>query len=253
MYKVMLVEDEELIRTGLKRLIEDVIGGFTVIAECRNGREALQSLKQTMPDLIITDIRMKEMNGVEMIGSIRDDFPDLSILVLSGYDDFEYVRKALHYKVDDYMLKPIDRVEFTQYLTRFKKRMDERKQALTPHFTEGGSKEKVTESEKKIIREVKAIIHDALDQDISLQFIADKIHINRQYLSALFKTETGINYSDYVKQCKMERAKKLLVETNLKIYEIAQLAGYDNPKYFMTVFKQYAGISASEYRDSYHK
>ncbi|MFD0676680.1 MULTISPECIES: response regulator transcription factor [unclassified Paenibacillus] len=249
MYKVMLVEDEDLIRQGLKKLIEEVIGGFIVVKEEKNGRQALESMKSILPDLIITDIRMKEMNGIEMIEQVRHNFPDTPILVISGYGDFEYVKKALRFKVEDYLLKPVDRVELTQYLTGLKGRLDSRKMSAlqSQSHTVGNS---VEENEKKIIRTVREIIHSNLDQDISLQFIANKVHMNHQYLSSLFKLETGQNFVDYVIQCRMERAKQLLQDTNLKIYEVAMLSGYENAKYFMTVFKQLVGVTPSDFREN---
>jgi two-component system response regulator YesN len=249
MYKVLLVEDEAPIRLGLKTLIEEVIGGYRIAKEAKNGREALEWLKSALPDLIITDIRMKEVNGMELIEQVREQFPDLSILIISGYNDFEYAKKAIRYRVEDYMLKPIDRVELTQYLTALKNKLDSRNlQALNkdPHHL---SKAGVDENEKKVIRKVREIIHANLDQDISLQFIANKVHMNSQYLSFLFKMETGQNFVDYVIYCRMERAKQLLRETNLKIYEIAKLSGYENAKYFMTVFKGLVGVTASDFRE----
>ncbi|TBL77483.1 response regulator [Paenibacillus thalictri] len=249
MYKVLLVEDEDLIRQGLKKLIEDVIGGFTVAQEAKNGREALESLKRSLPDLIITDIRMKEMNGLEMIEQMRHSFPDVPVLVISGYGDFEYAKKALRFKVEDYLLKPVDRIELSQYLTGLKERLDGRKPGA-PHHPSAPQSGGIEENERKIIRKVKEMIHAHLDQDISLQFIAGNVHMNHQYLSSLFKLETGQNFVDYVIQCRMERAKQLLRETNLKIYEIAKLSGYDNAKYFMTVFKQLIGVTPSDYREN---
>ncbi|NOU96709.1 response regulator [Paenibacillus sp. LMG 31456] len=249
MYKIMLVEDEDLIRQGLKKLIEEVIGGFIVVKEEKNGRQALESMKSILPDLIITDIRMKEMNGIEMIEQVRHNFPDTPILVISGYGDFEYVKKALRFKVEDYLLKPVDRVELTQYLTGLKARLDSRKMnALQSQSHTAGNS--VEENEKSIIRKVREIIHSNLDQDISLQFIANKVHMNHQYLSSLFKLETGQNFVDYVIQCRMERAKQLLQEANLKIYEVAKLSGYENSKYFMTVFKQLVGVTPSDFREN---
>ncbi|MCY9698166.1 response regulator transcription factor [Paenibacillus alginolyticus] len=249
MYKVLLIEDEDQIRLGLKKLIEDIIGGFKVVKEAENGLKALDFIQTDIPDVIITDIRMNGMNGIELIKRVRDQFPNIFILVISGYGDFEYTKKAIQYRVDNYLLKPIDRIELTQCLTRIKEKLDLYKKQ---NVREGKSThtEASEEMEIKIIRKVKEIIHSNLDQDISLQFIANKIHLNRQYLSFLFKVQTGQNFVDYVIQCRMERAKQLLRDTNLKIYEIAKLSGYENPKYFMTVFKQYAGGTPSEFREN---
>src|SRR5690606_14366112 len=99
-----------------------------------------------------------------------------------------------------------------------------------------------------VIRKVKELIHGNLHQDVSLQYVADHVNMNYQYLSVLFKSETNKNFSDYVKEARINKAKQLLKTTNLKIYEVSQLCGYASSKHFMTVFKQSVDITPTEYR-----
>ena len=190
MYKLILVEDEPIIRRGLKQLIEHVIGGFEVAGEADNGREALELLKRVTPDLLITDIRMAEMNGIEMIKKRKS--------------------QDAHAQLDE---------------------------------------EDEADQGRQLIRKVKELVMERLDQEISLQVIADQVHLNHQYLSALFKSETGQNFSDYVTHCRMNKAKQILKETNLKIYEVAALSGYISSKHFMAVFKEVVGKTPSQYRE----
>ncbi len=242
MYKAVLVEDEAIIRHGLKQLIEEVIGGFQVVGEASNGKQALELLKGVSPDLLITDIRMNEMNGIEMIKRVRELYPELYILIISGYADFEYAKQAIKYGVGDYLLKPIDRIELTQVLDQFKRRFKPDEQTLD-------AEDDPSSSGRHLIRKVKELIIERLDREVSLQYIADQVHLNPQYLSVLFKSETGQNFSDYVTNCRMKKAKQLLIETNLKIYEIAALSGYVSAKHFMAVFKDVVGKTPSQYRD----
>ncbi|MEK3884571.1 response regulator [Paenibacillus sp. PL2-23] len=243
-YKLFLVEDEAIIRSGLKQLIEEVIGGFQVIGEAANGREALEALESRKPDILITDIRMNEMNGLEMIRRLRERCPELDILILSGYADFEYAKQAIRYGISDYLLKPVDRVELTQALEQFKRK----RRQLEPGVEQTREDEEATQG-RQLIRRVKELVAARLDQEISLQYMAEQVHLNHQYLSVLFKNETGQNFSDYVTQCRMNKAKQLLKETNLKIYEVAQLSGYASSKHFMAVFKDSVGVTPSQYRD----
>ena len=251
MLKVMIVEDEAAIRKGLKSLVEEVIGGFTVVAEAGDGKEALQIIERVLPDLLVTDIRMGQMNGIEMIKRIRDNHPELPIVIISGYADFEYAKQALKYRVTDYILKPVDRVELAQILKRLKKEIDdvkvEKKQKAA--INQNIDVINAGREERQIIRKVKELVNEKLGDELSLQYIADQVHLNHQYLSYLFKTETGCNFSDYVTNARMENAKKLLKETSLKIYEVANMCGYSNSKHFMLVFKQLVGITPTEYRE----
>lgn len=244
LHKLFLVEDEALIRSGLKHLIEEVIGGFQVVGEAENGRAALEALKSVKPDVLITDIRMNEMNGLELIRRIRDQYPDLYILILSGFADFEYAKQAIKYGISDYLLKPVDRTELAQALGEFKRKHGTG-QELSDLQGEGGTDSKG----RQLIRKVKELVAQRLDQEISLQYMAEQVHLNHQYLSVLFKSETGQTFTDYVSQCRMNRAKQLLKETNLKIYEVAKLSGYLSSKHFMAVFKDYTGSTPSQFRE----
>src|SRR3712207_3645012 len=118
MYKVLVVEDEAVIRGGLKKMIEEVVGGFLVAAQASKGKIALEQLAVWLPDLLVTDIRMSEMNGLDLIKRVREQYPDLPILIISGYNDFEYAKQALRYGVAEYLLKPIDRLELAQFLDK---------------------------------------------------------------------------------------------------------------------------------------
>lgn len=246
MYKVMLVEDEIHIREGLKKLIEDIIGGFEVIAEFNNGKQALELGSKLMPDVIITDIRMKEMGGIEFIEKIRFEMTQVPIVIISGYSDYVYMKKALTHKVADYLLKPIDRVELTICLAKIKEELDQQRLSTEIRMNDG---EEMERGNPLIIRRIKQLIREQLEQNISLQSIAEQVHLSPKYLSDLFKKETGENFIDYVRRYRMERAKFLLQTTQLKIYEIADLTGYSNTKYFMTIFRQETGMTPSEYRN----
>lgn len=246
MYKVLLVEDEPIIREGLKTMIEQLSTGFTVKTEAENGKQALHLLRTEMPDLIVTDIRMREMDGLAMIGKVREMYQELPIIIISGYGDFQYAQKALKYGVSDYLLKPIDRIELVATLEKVRMMLD-RKNQVSSHSQQQGKTQEG--KERQLIRKVKAFIQDHTDGDLRLQTLAEYVHLNPIYLSQLFKTETGENFSDYVTRMRMRRAKQLLRETNLKVYDISRLAGYQSPKHFMIVFKKEVGMTPKKYRE----
>jgi two-component system response regulator YesN len=243
---ILLVEDEQKIRQGLKKIIEDVITSKLYITEASNGREALDWLKtQDQVDLIITDIRMSEMNGIELIKRAKESHPNLLFVVISGYDEFVYAREALRYGVSDYLLKPIERVELAQVLQKISLQLQGTNQP--------NSKATVTavtdDTDRLLIRRVRELVNEYLNQDISLQFLAERVYLNPKYLSNMFKRETGQNLSDFVTERRMEKARKLLKETTLKVSEVAMMCGIANHKYFASLFKQHTGCTPSEFRD----
>lgn len=121
----MLVDDEPEIREGMKEIINWEASGFQLVAEADNGLDALQLAEQTRPDLVITDVRMNFLDGLEMVERMRAFLPMAQFIVLSGYDEFEYTRKSIQIKVTDYVLKPVSSAEFTTVLERAKRALDE--------------------------------------------------------------------------------------------------------------------------------
>lgn len=243
--KILLVEDETKIRKGIRSIVEDVVKANLHIAEAANGKEALDWLRtQEKVDLVISDIRMGEMNGIELLKRTRELHPDISFIIISGYDEFAYARDAIRYGALDYLLKPIDRVELARVLNRVR-------EMVSRVGVEHGSvvQEAHDEKERLLIRRVKELVNEFLDQDISLQFLAERVYLHPKYVSEIFKRETGRNLSDYVTELRMDKAKKLLKETTLKIAEISAMCGYANHKYFASLFKHHTGKTPKEFRD----
>ena len=157
-------------------------------------------------------------------------YPQLRIVVLSAYDDFDYVRKAFLLGVKDYLLKPIDKTLLAGILNH--------------------RDAKINDEEEVYVKRIKTIVADNIDKQISLASIADSLSMNASYCSTLFKQATGENLFTYITRVRMEKAMQLLKETHLKVYEIAELCGYSESKYFISVFKKQTGMTPNEYRDS---
>ncbi|MDD4710341.1 MAG: response regulator [Eubacteriales bacterium] len=233
--RVLLVEDEAVIRRGIKKMIEEVIGGYVVCGEAVNGLEALRSLDYVRPDVIVTDIQMDVLNGIEMIRRVRLQNAQMPIIIISGHADFRYAQEAITCGASAYLLKPIDRIELMQALNK-----------ACPSRT---SADEEPDSNRIVVR-VKEIITMQLDQEISLRSIASEIDMNHQYLSALFKSATGENFSHYVTRKRINKAKHMLETTTLKVYEIARLSGYQSEKHFSNSFKTLIGMTPTEFRHS---
>ncbi|MFD2327908.1 response regulator [Cohnella sp. GCM10020058] len=249
---ILLAEDEPKIRQGLRELIEAALPGAPVIREAASGKEAYEVVRtQPSLDLLITDIRMGEMNGIELLKRARRQHPVLSIVVISGYDEFAYAREALRYGVLDYLLKPIGRAELAQVLGRVQEAMASR-EAERSDCDDGrvASADRAGAGEERLlIRQVKELVAQSLDRDISLQYLAGEVYLHPKYLSDIFKRETGVNLSDYVTEQRIAKAKHLLRRTTLKIGDVAAMCGLPNQKYFASLFKQRTGCTPTEFRE----
>lgn len=241
--KVLLVEDEKKIREGLASMIEESIPGIVVAGQAEHGKEALEWMKTHHVDVVITDIRMGEMNGIELLSRLRTLYPSLHVVIISGYSDFEYTKEAIRHGATDYLLKPVHRVELMSVMSRLYEQWKGEGEAVTE------ADEEDAEPSRRTIRKAKELILESLDQELSLQYLADLLYLHPKYLSVMFKKETGQNLSDYVTTCRIDKAKELLSQTNLKILEVAALCGFHNYRYFMTVFKQRTGQTPTEFRN----
>lgn len=232
---VLLVDDEKVIRKGIKKLLEDVITGYKVMWEASNGYEALEIANIEIPDLVITDIRMPEMNGIDFISYFKKRHPLVSVIVISGHDDFIYVREALKLGVKDYLLKPISRSELASTLQNIDKERTSNNDIINP-------------GESVNISKIKDVINRNLEKEITLNFISNTLNLHPNYISQLFKQKTNIKLSEYIMQQRIEKSKELLTQTQLKIYDIAHLVGYVNSKHFSVVFKKIVGKTPYQYR-----
>jgi two-component system response regulator YesN len=126
MYKLLVVDDEPIIREGIRRFIAGHPTGFTVAGEAASGKEALELLPELLPDVIITDICMPTLNGIELIEQAQTVNPDVKVIIVSGYDDFEYAQKAVRLGVFDYLLKPVAAAKLMEALGRVKEELEQR-------------------------------------------------------------------------------------------------------------------------------
>ncbi|OBZ13682.1 response regulator [Bacillus sp. FJAT-26390] len=125
MYKMIIVDDEDEVREGVERLTDWKRCGFELVGDFSNGRDALEAVERLRPDVVITDINMPYMDGMELAAHLSALYRELKVVILTGYEDFEYAKQAIKLKVKDYLLKPINLQEFTDFLLKMKRELDD--------------------------------------------------------------------------------------------------------------------------------
>lgn len=345
MYKVMIVDDMEAIRLQLKRLpVWGEVSGFRIVAEAANGKQALDKLKQDSIDLLITDIRMPVIDGLELLREVRQSYPELIVVFLSDHGEFAIAQEAIQYGLADYLIKPVDREALSRFLAKARERLSGRERSRREHeLLEGQLLEKLDvlypreqvgrlvelicqgnpaaqeeigflaaeilamvngdEMKAEVIRkkaqldimetvlrtnawlldfvvqspgesfeekvrkvlEITArlfpaawknpyvlklcqVIVEDVDEDLTMEMLASRLYLSKNYVGELFKDVTGCTIGEYVAMVKVERAKKLIRSDSLRLYEIAEMLGYRNVEYFTKVFKKHAGLTPKEYR-----
>ncbi|HYK74502.1 MAG TPA: response regulator [Pseudoneobacillus sp.] len=246
--KAIIVDDEKHVREGLLLLAEWEKYGINTILEAEDGDEAIYLISEHRPEIIFTDMRMPKRDGISLLKWIHSsDLPSKTIVV-SGYDDFEYMRNAIYYKSFDYILKPIDPNILNETLERA---VNEWKgQTLSIKLDAGSPPEIMRNEEKNNMQKIEEYLREHYQQDINLQEIADCFFLNKEYISRKFKQVFSETITDYLTKIRMEKARELLENPNYKIYEIAYHVGYQNEKYFSKVFKKVIGLTPNEYRNS---
>ncbi len=247
MYKVMIVEDEKLIREGIKATIDWNKLGFLIAGEASDGDEGLEIALNVKPDIILADIRMPGLNGVQMASSILEKLPRTEIIIISGYDDYEYMHQAILLGFCDYLLKPVEETSLIKSLDKAVCNLKLKSIAVNEEI-----KQRELIDDENQIEKIKKYIDDNLfTDDISLENLASKYYINQFSLSRKFKEYVGETFQNYVIKKRIEEAKNLLRTTSMRIIDVAGYVGYDDNKYFCRIFKKRVGVTPSEFKWKY--
>ena len=184
------------------------------------------------------------MNGLDLAHLVKEQSPSCHIIFLTGYDDFEFARKAIRLGADDYLLKPFSKDDIEEMLAKVKGKLDqERKKAQVEDLVSHGYS---TDLEKAI--------HARLaDSQLTLKDLAYQLGFSASYLSVLIKKKLGLPFQDYLIQERMKKAQLLLLTTDLKIYEIADQVGFEDMNYFSQRFKQVVGVTPRQYKKGEHE
>lgn len=234
-YTILIVEDEYLVRQGLTKLVNVAAYDMEIIGQAENGRQAWELIQKQVPDIILTDINMPHLNGIQLASLVRETH----LVFLTGYDDFDYALSAVKLGVDDYLLKPFSRQDIEEMLGKIKQKLDkeekeEQLQDLLTNRFEGNMAQKIQS-------------HLA-DSQFSLKSLASDLGFSPTYLSSLIKKELGLPFQDYLVRERVKQAKLLLLTTDLKIYEIAEKVGFEDMNYFTQRFKQIAGVTPRQFK-----
>ena len=242
--RVLLVDDEIMIREGFKRLFDWQAHDCEVVGEAGDGMEALAKIDTLRPDIVIMDINIPIMNGLKVIQLSRIKHPGIAFVIVSGYDDFSYCREALRLQITDYILKPVNYEEFGTCIDNLKISLFQQR------VSTAAEPEK---QEERTITGITRYLQEHLAEEISLSVLAEQFHLNPQYISQLFKSEIGVNFLTYLTNIRMEKAKKLLLTTDLPVAEVAEQCGYGDYRVFTKVFKKNEGVTPSQYRRDFRE
>lgn len=260
MINVILADDEPIIRNGMIHIIDWESLGYHLAEAAKDGMEALDYIEQSNIQVLVSDIRMPFLDGLELIKIVKELHPEIYCILLTSYADFNYAKKAIELGIYSYLLKPVNVDELTHTLGNLKEEIEK----IDMH-------KKYVSNLESYIRQLDAdhhretvqlsgtasadlgekfILRHYCDKDFSLTKAAQSVGFEATYYSKLFKQRYKIGFSDYIISLRIEKAKRLFATTLYTSSAVCDLIGYENYSYFSTLFKKKVGISPSKYLES---
>jgi YesN/AraC family two-component response regulator len=246
MYKVLIVDDEEIIVEGLRRIVPWQKYGCEVVGTAFNVGEATRLIREHSPDILFTDIRMPDGDGLSMLAGLKAEFPDMLITVLTGYRDFNYAQQAIRLGVSRFLLKPSKMDELEEALEAMTRKL---KPPLAEE-PEDADSAAASEATSFVVRRAVAYIEEHHAEKISLADVAAACYVSQWHLSKLLSRYKGENFYDILNRARIDEAKRLMIDPSLKIGDISDMVGYSDTPHFSRMFKKLEGVSANEYRNA---
>ena len=274
MYRVLLADDEQIERMALARRLMRRFGDILQISEATNGKEAVQLYEKEHSQIIIMDISMPELNGVEAAEQIRSMDEDCVIVFLTAYDEFSYAKRAIVIRALDYLLKPCDEEELAAVMEEAMRLTDK---AVHNKENPTGNRAEMTEAEKEaekrreqwpwnpdaeapknpetermnqVAEKIRTYIRENYMNEISMQDAARQFNYSDAYFCKLFKQCFDQNFTTYLTNFRINEAKRLLKDRNISVKDAGMKVGYYDSNYFAKVFKRVTGMIPSEYREA---
>ncbi|NLO83912.1 MAG: response regulator [Clostridiales bacterium] len=257
--KIVIVEDEVRIREGIEKLLSKRATEHQVVGMAENGKEGFALILQEKPELVIADIKMPLMDGIQMLAAVREAGITIKAIILSAYSEFAYAQQALKLGVSEYLLKPIVVDELMQAINSIETQLKGSKtqsilevRQILPEIlhsiSHSSSDALETTQVGMLVGKARKIAEENFHDGITLNEIADILSVTPEHLGSQIHKELGITFGTMMKALRINKAKDLLLSTEMKLYEIAEMVGYQDPKYFAKIFQSDIGVMPLEFR-----
>ncbi|MVX63950.1 response regulator [Clostridium chromiireducens] len=266
--KVIIVDDEYLIRNLIKMKIDWKEASMEAVGEAGNAEQALELVDKLNPDIIFTDICMPSMDGIEFSKRVLAKYPHIKIIIVTGYDDFEYARSSVRLGISDFILKPINSAELMQTLSKLrsiissernhekeynqlKKQVEENLPKIKAYSENiNGLMEKSNDVKvNTFIEDVKKYLNNNIaNQNLSLSSVAKEFFISPGHLGRLFKQQTSKTFVEYLTYIRIRKVQKFLLETDLNGTQISERVGISDSHYLSILFKKQTGLCINEFK-----
>lgn len=258
MLKLVIAEDEDIIRTGLVQTVDWQSMGVEVVGEAADGMEAWELVQKIQPDVLLTDIRMPRLGGLQLAEKVLELGLDTRVVFLTSYAEFAYAREALRLQAVDYLLKPIEEKELCRVMQKIASEAAERtpqKESMQQNMPADDMVYGLTDwlallQESGLnphVRKTLERIAADYGKHLSIEMLAEELQVSSSYLSRKLKEATGHSFGGLLARYRLQEALKLLREGEYRVYEIAEKTGFGEYKNFCQTFKKYLHESPKRY------
>ena len=261
MIRLLIADDEKLEREALAELVQRRFERDVVLEVAENGRKAADTAVLWGADLILMDIEMPGMSGLDAARAVLAQRPSCRVIFVTAYSLFQYAHEAVHLGACDYLLKPVDPDELEASVRRAMRQIEtERKleelaaaqpqpeQTETEAEAEDAPEEGENSQTALVMAHVRRYLEDNYMFDLSLDSVGEILHISPAYLSAQFKKYQKMNFLDCLTELRINAAKELLADPFRSSAEVASMVGYEDASYFARAFKNRTGMTPTQYR-----
>lgn len=253
MYQALMVDDEVIALEAMKQGIAWEKLGITRTFQATNIAREKQLLNEQLIDVVICDIEMPNGSGIDLVQWLTEYGKDSICIFLTCHSEFSYAKSAIELGVLDYLLKPVDYQELEQVIA---KAIQKRKHALEnararvilSEVSKGASPKEEQSKNAAMAEAAKQYIRENISRDLSVVEVAEHVFLNPDYLSRVFKRETGYTLKEYILKMRMGIACELLAKTSLSVSKVAMSCGYSHMAHFSQMFKKENGMTPNEYR-----
>jgi two-component system response regulator YesN len=255
MYRLIIVDDEPKIIEGIKLMLDWEAFGISQIVTATSCQEAIQKAMEYKPHIGIFDVCIEDARGYEMIETLNSFSLPTKYIMISGYDEFEFARRAIQAGAKDYLMKPIEKEDLSRAIEKII--VKDFLGSIRTNQIDTESIDPVLaipySSLSNLTAKVILMVKGEYNKNINLKIIADKFKMNSNYLGQIFLKETNLKFSEYLMVYRLIQARIKIETTSEKIYNIAHEVGYSNINYFYTHFRSYFGLSPSDLRKTEDK
>ena len=245
---ILVIENDNLEMDFIGSVIKEALGGKYSLITARSGAQAIRSARQNYPELILLDILLPDMDGIDVVRKMRQFLPHSCISILTACTNFYCAQKAISLRVYEYMLKPIKPRDLKSVLERMAELVASETQLEKDTGLTAAAAQKSKDDQVPFIEESLRYIHTHFEEKLNLEDVAKRVYINTQYFSRVFKRATGVTFTEYLNSLRVQAACNLLATTNYPAYRIANECGFSDPSYFSRVFLRYTEMTPQKYR-----